>query len=94
MGTSYETLLTPETIERNEALGYWDGRILTDHFDDAVRRDPRAVSSVDSRGKLTYGELDALVVQVLSMRRRASEDQARPKARDTYIESHDLHRAQ
>lgn len=61
MGTSYETLLTPETIERNEALGYWDGRILTDHFDDAVRRDPRAVSSVDSRGKLTYGELDALV---------------------------------
>src|SRR5215212_11166585 len=53
----YETTLTREAIDRNRAAGWWPDRLLTDDVALAVARYPRRIALVDSRGRLTYGEL-------------------------------------
>lgn len=57
----FETTLTQERIDAANAAGLWANRLLNDWFDEAVARDPARTAFVDVHGRLTYGELHALV---------------------------------
>jgi cyclohexanecarboxylate-CoA ligase len=58
---SFETLLTPERIERETAAGYWRDQVITDFLDTFAARTPDKVAFVDSRRQVTYAELKAEV---------------------------------
>lgn len=58
---TFETILTPELVERYTRQGYWTGHTITDHLDAATARTPDKVAFVDSRRQVTYRELRAEV---------------------------------
>jgi hypothetical protein len=53
---AFQTTLTPELIERSTDQGYWLGRTITDHLDEAAQRTPEKHAFVDSRTQITYAE--------------------------------------
>ncbi|MDN5794900.1 MAG: AMP-binding protein [Intrasporangium sp.] len=57
----FETILTPELIEKYTSGGYWVGRTLTDDLDMAAERTPDKVAFVDPRREITYAVLRAEV---------------------------------
>lgn len=58
---TFETLLTPEIVERHTSAGYWRGRTITDFLDEAAAATPDKPAFVDSRRVVTYAELKRLV---------------------------------
>ena len=54
---TFETLLTPETIERFTRAGFWLDRTITDHLDEAAATTPDKPAFIDPRRQITYGEL-------------------------------------
>jgi len=54
---TFDTLLTPERIERETARGFWRGRIITDFLDEYADATPDKVAFVDARRQVTYAEL-------------------------------------
>jgi cyclohexanecarboxylate-CoA ligase len=56
---SFETTLTPEQIERFTAQGHWTGQVITDFLDEVAAARPGKTAAVDSRGRITYGQLKA-----------------------------------
>ena len=56
---TFETILTPETIDEYTAAGYWSNRTITDFLDEAVARTPDKTAAIDSRRQITYRELQA-----------------------------------
>src|ERR1043166_1335081 len=59
MGT-FETLVDSFEIERHTRSGAWSDKLLTDHLDAAAQATPHKVAIIDSRGAITYRELQAL----------------------------------
>ena len=60
----FDTLLTPERIDRETAAGHWRDRTITDFLDEHAAATPDKVAFVDSRRQVTYGELKRLVDRV------------------------------
>jgi cyclohexanecarboxylate-CoA ligase len=56
---SFETILTPETIDEYTKAGFWQNKIITDFLDEVVARTPDKTAASDSRRQLTYRELQA-----------------------------------
>ncbi|EWT07209.1 cyclohexanecarboxylate--CoA ligase [Intrasporangium chromatireducens Q5-1] len=54
---SFETILTPDLIEKYTSGGYWQDRTITDYLDDWAERTPEKVAFVDSRREITYAAL-------------------------------------
>lgn len=57
----FETILTPELVERFSANGAWQNKVLTDFLDEATAATPEKTASVDVNGSYTYAELKQLV---------------------------------
>lgn len=53
----FETILTPELVERYTSGGYWVDRVITDWLDQYAEATPDKVAFIDSRRRITYGEL-------------------------------------
>ena len=47
---TFETILTPATVEEYTRQGFWRDRIITDFLDAAAARTPDKPAAVDSRG--------------------------------------------
>jgi cyclohexanecarboxylate-CoA ligase len=58
---AFETILTPELIDGYTDAGYWLNRTITDYLDEAADATPDKVAFVDSRRRITYGQLRAQV---------------------------------
>src|SRR6476661_3908241 len=56
---TFETILTPESIDEYTAAGYFSNRTITDFLDDIVARTPDKTAAIDPRRQLTYRELQA-----------------------------------
>jgi cyclohexanecarboxylate-CoA ligase len=56
----FETILTPEQVEKYTAEGRWTGRVITDFLDEVAAATPDKLAAVDVRGQITYGELKRL----------------------------------
>jgi cyclohexanecarboxylate-CoA ligase len=54
---AFETLLTPARIAEHTRAGYWRDRIITDYLDEYAAATPDKTAFVDSRGRISYGEL-------------------------------------
>ncbi|MGH3261319.1 MAG: AMP-binding protein, partial [Trebonia sp.] len=61
---AFETLLTPERIDRHAGAGYWRNRTITDFLDDYAAATPDKVAFIDSRRQVTYAELRELTDRV------------------------------
>jgi len=72
--------LTQERIEREAAAGIWPDRVLTDYFDDVVRRRPQATALIAYRSDdgtlttLTFAELDDYADRIAGNLRRLGVD--------------------
>lgn len=58
---SFDTILTPELIEKYTSAGYWADRTITDYLDEWTERTPDKVAFIDSRREITYAALRAEV---------------------------------
>lgn len=58
---SFETMLTPERIERHTRAGHWVDRTITDYLDRFAAETPDKVAFVDARRRVTFAELRAEV---------------------------------
>ena len=47
---TFETILTPATVEEYTRQGFWRDRVITDFLDAAAARTPDKPAAVDSRG--------------------------------------------
>lgn len=56
---TFETILTPETIEEYTKAGFWQNKIITDFLDEVVARTPDKTAAIDPRRQVTYRELQA-----------------------------------
>jgi cyclohexanecarboxylate-CoA ligase len=56
---TFETILTPESIDEYTAAGYWSNRTITDFLDEVVGRTPDKTAAIDPRRQVTYRELQA-----------------------------------
>ena len=54
----YETTLTRELANRYRAAGWWPDRLLNDAVARAIAQHPGRTALVDSRGRMTYAELE------------------------------------
>jgi cyclohexanecarboxylate-CoA ligase len=57
---SFDTILTPEQIEKYTSEGLWAGRVITDVLDEVAAATPDKAAAIDARGRITYGELKRL----------------------------------
>jgi cyclohexanecarboxylate-CoA ligase len=57
---SFDTILTPEQIEKYTSEGLWAGRVITDFLDEVAAATPDKAAAIDARGQITYGELKRL----------------------------------
>jgi acyl-coenzyme A synthetase/AMP-(fatty) acid ligase len=55
---SFETILTPERIERHTAAGHWVDRVITDYLDEWAERVPDKIAFIDPTRQVTYAELE------------------------------------
>jgi cyclohexanecarboxylate-CoA ligase len=53
----FETILTAEVIGKHTRAGYWVNRTITDYLDEIVSATPEKTALVDSRRRISYGEL-------------------------------------
>jgi cyclohexanecarboxylate-CoA ligase len=58
---TFETILTPEYVEKFTAAGLWTNRVITDFLDEVAAATPDKLAFVDSRRRITYAELKAEV---------------------------------
>src|SRR3954452_20366179 len=54
---SFDTILTPERIQRHTRDGFWGNRTITDHLDETAAATPDKVAFIDPRRQVTYAEL-------------------------------------
>jgi cyclohexanecarboxylate-CoA ligase len=57
---TFQTILTPEQIEKYTSEGLWAGRVITDVLDEVAAASPDKLAAIDARGEITYGELKRL----------------------------------
>lgn len=60
----FETLLTPQRIQRETTAGYWRDKLITDYLDEWARATPDKVAFVDKQRAITYAELKREVDRV------------------------------
>src|SRR5664279_2309423 len=56
---TFETILTPATIDEYTKSGYWANRTITDFLDDVVAATPDKTAAIDPRRQISYRELQA-----------------------------------
>ena len=54
---AFETRLTQEMIDRYTAEGYWGDKTFYDLLSEVARAHPEREAVIDSRCRVTYGEL-------------------------------------
>ena len=56
---TFDTILTPETIDEYTKAGFWQNKIITDFLDEVVARTPDKTAAIDPRRQISYRELQA-----------------------------------
>lgn len=54
---TFETIVTPELVDRHTSAGYWVNRTITDYLDEHAAATPDKIAFVDARREISYAEL-------------------------------------
>lgn len=54
---TFETIVTPELVDRHTSASYWVNRTITDYLDEHAAATPDKIAFVDARREISYAEL-------------------------------------